>query len=473
MAGIVSYGVYVPYHRLSRDEMARATGTHSKGGEKAVANFDEDSATMAVEAVTNCLGDLNGKSVYGLYLASTTLPYKEKQTSAIVSTACDLDRQCFTADLTDSLRSGTLALMAAVDAVKAHPSKMVVVAASDCRLGPPGSGFEQDFGDGAVALLIGDSNIAVNIEAIYTHYDEFIGVWRTQSDSLTRSWEDRFVITEGYVRNMREALNRAMKMHDLTPKDFARVVLCGPDARSHLSLANSLGFDVKTQVQDPLFTTVGNTGSAFALMMLTAALDEAKPGDRILLANYGDGCDVFILGVTDQIERAKSRRGLKSQVALRKLLPTYEKYMRFRQLMTVEAERRRPPEVTSAVAVWRDRKEILALYGSKCKRCGTLQFPKQRVCAICQSKDEFEEAKLPRRGEIFTYCVDFLAPSVDPPTIKAIVDLDEEGRMFCLMTDSGEPKDIKIGMPVEMTFRMIHEAGGFCNYFWKCKPLRQ
>jgi hydroxymethylglutaryl-CoA synthase len=79
MIGITSYGAYVPIYRLSREEIARAWGGRAAPGEKAVANFDEDSATMAVEAVIDCLKGIDRQTVDGLYFASTTSPYVEIQ----------------------------------------------------------------------------------------------------------------------------------------------------------------------------------------------------------------------------------------------------------------------------------------------------------------------------------------------------------------------------------------------------------
>ena len=56
-------------------------------------------------------------------------------------------------------------------------------------------------------------------------------------------------------------------------------------------MGRRLGFDAKTQIPVALFSKMGCTGSAFALMLLAAALEEAKSGDRFLLASYGDGWD--------------------------------------------------------------------------------------------------------------------------------------------------------------------------------------
>jgi hydroxymethylglutaryl-CoA synthase len=472
MAGIVSYSSYVPFCRIERGAIAGAWGGRSAGGEKAVANFDEDSITMAVEAATDCLKGCGPHSIGALYLASISLPYRLKQASALVGTAVDLPRQTSTADFTDCQRSGTSALLAAVDAVNACPSRQALVVASDCQVGAPGSDAERDLGDGAAALLVGDSDTVAEIETAYTHHDEFIGTWRMQGDPFPRSWEDRFVVTEGYMRNMREAVSTVMREQKLTPEDFSRAVLYASNARTLRTLATSLGFDFETQIQNSVLPAVGDTGTAFVMMELAQALNEARPGDRILMANYGDGADVFILRVTERISDLRARHGTGNKISSKKLLPNYEKYLRFRQVLTVEAERRRPAEETSAVAMWRDRKEVLALHGTKCRRCGTLHFPKQRVCAECQTKDEFDSVRLPRTGKLFTYCMDYLAPSLDPPMVKAVVDLDNEGRMFCQMTDIGDSTELRIDMPVEMTFRKIHEAAGFYNYFWKCRPAR-
>ena len=311
MAGIVSYGAYIPIYRLKRDEMGRAWGRGSAGGERAVANFDEDSATMAVEAVVDCLKGSDRNKVDGLYFASTTPPYREKQTASLVALAADLRRQLFTADFTDSLRSGTMALRSALDAVNSGSAERVMVAAADCRKGQPQSNYEQDFGDGAAALLIGDKDVICEIEGAYSHTDDILDTWRTESDSFTRTWEDRFILAEGYTRNVKEAITGIMEQQGLKPADVSRAVYYAPDSRRHSEIARAAGFDPKAQVQDPMFKSLGNTGAAFAMMMLVAALEQAKPGDRILFVNYGDGADAFILRVTDAIKKTKNHRGIK------------------------------------------------------------------------------------------------------------------------------------------------------------------
>jgi 3-hydroxy-3-methylglutaryl CoA synthase len=472
MLGITSYGAYIPIYRLSREEISRAWGGRAARGEKAIANYDEDSVTMAVEAVIDCLKGIDRQRVDGLYFASTTPPYKEKQSASLVALAADLRRQIFTADFTNSLRAGTIALRAAMDAVKSGSEKRVMVAASDCRLGIPQSEAELNFGDGAAALLIGDEGVACEIEGSYSHTDEFLDTWRTETDTFNKSWEDRFILTEGYVLNTREAISNIMKKYSLTPKDITKAVFYAPDARRHSEVARSFGFDPKTQVQEPLFATVGNSGCAFALMMLVAALESSKPGDRILFANYGDGCDAFILRVTEEIENIRDRRGIKVHLVSKMALPTYEKYLRFRQIVPAEAQARETANAFPPVA-WREREQLISFHGSKCKRCGRTFHPMQRVCIYCGAKDEYEGVRLSdRRGTLYTFCTDNLALSGDPPTIVSKVHLDEQVGVYCLMTDR-DPEKVKLDMPVEMTFRKMHDSKGMHTYYWKCRPMRE
>ena len=154
MAGVVSYGAYIPYHRMSREEFQRAWGGFGMPGEKAVANFDEDSITMAVEAARDCLKGMEQQKIDAVYLSSTTLPYKEKLGAAIVAAALDLPAEVRTVDFTGSLRAGTSAVGCALDAIKAGSANRVLVAVADTRMGAPAGQFEQALGDGAAALLL-------------------------------------------------------------------------------------------------------------------------------------------------------------------------------------------------------------------------------------------------------------------------------------------------------------------------------
>ena len=472
MVGIKSISVHIPFFMLPRELISKAWSSRSIGGQKSVANYDEDSITMAVEAASGCWDSQNRQEMDGLFFCSTTSPYKEKQSSTVVAAAADLRGNILTCDVANSLRGGTLGLRLAIDSVKSGSARNVLVVASDCRSGYPQSEDEQLFGDGAAAVVIGEKDPIAVFEDCSSLSNEMTDVWRTDKDQFVRSWENRWVLTYGYTRTMSEMVSRMLKEKNLKPESFSKVVLYAPDQRTHRTLAQSLGFNVKEQLQDPLISTVGNAGAASIFLMLAAALEGSRPGDRILLGSYGDGADVLVLKVTDRIEEFKHKIGLGTKLSNRKAIMSYEKYLTFRNVLETAPEA--PFSIDSAATVlWRDRSWVFGLHGSRCKGCGLVSFPIQRICFGCQSKDNFEEVRLSdKQGKVFTFSLDYLAGTPDPPVVQTVLESSEgSARVYCMMTDVDQ-KEVKVEMDVKMTFRRIREARGFFNYFWKCRPLR-
>jgi hydroxymethylglutaryl-CoA synthase len=475
MAGIISYGAYIPLWRLSRDTIAKAWESASTGGERSVANNDEDTITMATEAAIDCLGGLKREEVGGLYFASTSSPYKEKECSTLVAMAADLRPEISTADFANSLRAGTQAFRAALDAVVSGSASQVLVTVSDCRMGYPRSNYEQTFGDAAAAFLISNTaRPAVIVEGSYSLSNELYDVWRLDKDTYVQSWEDRFIIEHGYTQNMERTISGLLRKKALSVKDISKAVLYAPTSRAQQGLARSLGFDIKTQLQDLLVSNVGITGCAHALLMLVAALEEAKAGDKILVASYGSGCDALLLSVTEEIEKTKGdRRGVKGHLDSKRPLSSYARYLSYRGLLEPqpgEPFRLFPAATTS----WRERNWAIRMHASKCKNCGTVTFPIERVCYNCRSKDNSEEVRLSdRKAKVFTFTLDNLAGRSDDPTIPQIgVEFDYQNtRAYLPMTDC-DPREVKVDMPVEMTFRRLYEGAGMYNYFWKCRPVR-
>jgi len=116
----------------------------------------------------------------------------------------------------------------------------------------------------------------------------------------------------------------------------------------------------------------------------------------------------------------------------------------------------------------------LPLYGARCRKCGTVQYPMPRVCVECGTKDELDEVKLGRKGTVFTFTLDHLVGGgyADTPIPKLVTELEGGGRIFLQMTDC-DPSEVKIGMPVELTFRYLHDGSGYHNYYWKCRPATE
>ena len=466
MVGITSYGVYIPRYRLSRDIVAKAWGPRFISGERAVANHDEDSLTMATEAALNCLLGIDPKTVDGLIFASTTSPYLEKQASTLVATAVDLPVEIYTADHLSSIRAGMAALKNAMDAVKGGSARNILVAAVDSRKGEPGSDSEQLLGDGSAAVMVGGTGVVASLEGVYSLSEEFMDSWRKQDDDFIQKGDAAFVQAYGYGRMVPECIRGILKKYEMKISDITRFVIPAPDSRVYARLTKTLNLPAGSYLEDPLLATVGDTGAAAPFMLLAAALEKARAGERILLCGYGAGnADAFLLQVTPEIERLKDRRGVSHYQASKKPLTNYEKFLKFQSTLPNE-----PLEPYSSWALlWKEKKQNLQLYGTRCKKCGTFAYPRRRVCLKCSAKDEYEDVKLPRRGKIYTLAKDYLFPNPDPPTVMAVADMEGGGRFYGQVTDC-DPAQVKIGTPVELTFRKFHQGEGFYNYFWKLRP---
>ena len=374
-------------------------------------------------------------------------------------------------DFGGSLRSGTNALRAAADAVKSGSLKQALVLVSDCRLGMPNSTSETAFGDCAAAVLIGTAGVVASIDSMYTMADEIIDVFRSDRDRFVHTWEVRFVRDDGHGRVIPQAIKAALAQAGATAADFSKIVMYAPDQRQLQAVTRAMKLDPAT-VQDTFYNEFGDTGSAQSFISLAAALDQAKAGDRLLVATYGNGADVLSLTAQAGIEARRPARNLAYYLNNKLPLAPYEKYLRWRRLIELEPPATAPMEQPSPVALWRDNKSGLVLHGVKCRKCGTPQYPAQRVCMECGSKDDFDVYSFSDKSAVLaTFSHDSLGISLDPPTTVAAVDFEGGGRITCDMTDR-DPTEIRIGMPIEMVFRVLRYVGGFYTYWWKARPKR-
>jgi len=306
------------------------------GGEIAVANFDEDSLTMSVEAISDSLKGLEAAEVGGIFLASTTFPYQEKQSASIAAVATDLRQDIVTSDYSGSARCGSIALKSAIDSVKAGSAESIIVAASDSRMGDPGTEFIQLFGDGAAAFVVSNREPVVSIEESFCRTNEFTDFWRTKDNKFVRSNDPAFMREHGYFKDMTIAVEGLMNKCGVEKKALSKVVYNAYDQRTHQEMARRLGFDWEEQVQDSFFQTIGHTGCASALMGLGAVLQESTKDDLILFANYGDGCDAYLLKIQAGIDDVNRRvYGVKGWLREKKEMK-FHQYLRFRNIIEKE-----------------------------------------------------------------------------------------------------------------------------------------
>ncbi|MBI4516209.1 MAG: OB-fold domain-containing protein [Deltaproteobacteria bacterium] len=466
MAKIASFGAYIPLFRLAREKMGEAWGIPAAPGERAVANADEDSLTMAMAAGADCLAGIDPSTVDGLYFATTTAPYDEKQCAGIIAAALDMRTDINTADFTGSLRAATTALRAAADAVDSGSARSILVVAADCRLGEPESLWEQMLGDAAGAVLISKQGLAV-LRGFTSVAGDQIGVWRRGDDRYIRSFEGKAETQYGYVKSAEEAGKSLLAKEKVAPGSLTHGVFTATDPRASWTVADTLGVD-RSKLQDTMFMFLGYPGTPLVLMMLAGALEGATGGDKLLVINNGDGADAFLVELEKDFPSAPARKGLAGHLAQRRDLPTYTAYAGFRKLMKRdEADPR-----GSAVTYWRDTNIVLNWHGGRCRKCGAVQYPIPRVCGECATKDQIEEVKLAKSGSVYTFTLDHLDAGkyVNVPVPRLVLDLAGGGRVFLSMTD-GDPQDVKIGMTAEIVFRRLHDASSFHNYYWKCRPV--
>jgi NAD(P)-dependent dehydrogenase (short-subunit alcohol dehydrogenase family)/uncharacterized OB-fold protein/putative sterol carrier protein len=245
--------------------------------------------------------------------------------------------------------------------------------------------------------------------------------------------------------------------------------------REHAKIAKTLGA-TSEKVVDNLHEVCGETGAAHPFVMFSYALEQAKPGDRILLAGFGQGCDALYFRVTENIEKLPPRTGIRGSLDRKKTVDNYPKFLKFRDLIQTEMGiRAEAPTQTAMTVLWRKRKMILGLVGGKCRECGTPQFPKMDICVnpaclAVGSQDEYEFADVPAFVNSFTG--DLLSVSIDPPAVYGMIQFEGGGRFMADFTDC-ELGDIQIGQRVNLSFRRRYsdKERGFTGYFWKAVPI--
>jgi 3-hydroxy-3-methylglutaryl CoA synthase len=479
MTGIVSFGAYIPKYRIDRKLIYKSMGWLNPAtfmpGEKAVANFDEDSLTMAAAAAGDCLAGFDRGALAAVFPASGTFPYLERRSAEILATALGAPSQVRTADFSGSGRAGVAALLSALDAVKAGAPGTVLVTASDTRRAKAGSAQEELFGDAAAALLIGEKDLIAEFEGSFSLSQDFPDHWRGAGEAYDHQWEDRFIRDEGYARFILEAFTGLFKKMGIGPGAVQKFVYPCLYAADFQKIAKLAGLTPQ-QVVEPLLGQVGFTGAADPILHLVKALEESNPGDRIAAAGFGGGAEALLFRVTDRIgEVKKGRRGVSGHLAAKRALTSYEKMAVWQGLLPAEKGiRGEVTAFTALSALWRDRHQILGLTGSRCLACGTPQFPVQRVCAQpgCGAVDQFESYRFAEKiGSLFTFTGDNLAFTPNPPAIYGIVEFDGGGRFWFDITDA-DLEEVQVGMSVEMSFRRkyVDEKFGIHGYFWKAVP---
>ena len=466
MIGITSCGYHVPFCRLERAHFGQAWDRRPGKGERAAIYFDEDALTLGFEAAQRCLEYRDNKDVDALFFASTSAPFWQRSTASFLAAACDLSALCETSDFGGSLRSATAALRAGVDALNSRRLSNILIATGEVRDGQPGESEEEWFGDAGSAVTIGRENVLAEILGLATCSSNFWDEWRRDGDDFIQTQASRFSTERGYQKSLVTVGRTLLEKHGLQARHVATVICPSPDGRAHSAAAKQLGF-LEPQILDPSFVDIGATGSAAPFLLLAKALEVARPGELLLLLNYGDGADGVLLRVTEEIRKRPLQSSLSDHISERRL---YASYQIFRKMRSYYGEHQEAAELSN-VLLEKEESQNVRLHGTLCLSCGTRQYPLTRVCSVCKNHDSLQEVPLAHAGQVFTFTRDHLYVAPDSPTIMSVVDVDRGGRLYLQMTDV-DPEDVRIGDAVVLTLRRRKEGPTMHNYYWKCRPVR-
>ncbi|HEY5049157.1 MAG TPA: OB-fold domain-containing protein [Rhizomicrobium sp.] len=485
MTGITAYGAYIPRLRLQRKAVAQANAWFAPGlvaaarGERSMASWDEDAVTMAVEAIRDCLpasDPLTARAhLDALYFASTTMPFSDRQNAGIVAQASNLREALSSIDVTSSQRAGTSALLAGLDAVKAGRAQAPLVVAAERRKARAASAQELAYGDAGAVVALGAEGVIAKFLGSHSTTLDFVDHFRGEGADFDYGWEERWIRDEGYTKIVPAAIGALFQKTGASGADIAHLILPCPFARLDQQLARRVGID-PARVRDNLAGTVGDCGAAQALLMLAHVLEQAQPGEKILVAQFGQGCDVLLFEATAAISRFARPSGVSGALARRKEESNYLKYLAFNGLIQLEKGMRAEVDRKTALSVlYRKGDMLTGLVGGKCRVCGTAQFPSSRICvnpncSHVDSQDPYGFAG--QEGTILSWSADFLTFSMAPPNHYGMITFAEGGRLLADIADV-EQGEIDSGTKVRMALRIkaFDEKRGFRRYFWKAVPV--
>lgn len=479
--GILAYGGYIPKSRLQRAEIFKAHEWFSpnlKGlakGCRAMANWDEDSVTMASEAARDCIPENRRGNISAVYMASTTFPFLDRQNAGIIVDALNLNSNIQTVDFASSLRAGTAGLIIALQA-STGVNGPVLLTAADKRIAKAGSALEMTSGDGAAAFLLGSGPIVARFLGSHTESEDFIDHFRSEGSEYDYAWEERWVRDEGYLKIVPTAINALLEKAGVTATEIT--TFCFPAAARNIAASIAKKTDIpESAVTDNLQSTCGECGTAHALILLAKALETAEPGDKILVTSFGQGCDALLFEVTGNIKKFSPRTGIVRSLARGRPETNYNRFLAFNGGLQMEMGLRAEVDKNTGLTThYRNRNMAQRMIGGKCRHCGTAQFPKSNICVNencgrIDSQDDYPFAE--RTATLNSYTADRLTYSPDPPAYYGMIQFEEGGRLMSDFTDISSDDILQVGMKLRMVFRVkdYDTKRGFRRYFWKAVPV--
>ena len=395
--GIKSYAAYVPRLRMDRASIAAAhawamPSLRGQGkGERSFCSWDEDSITMSVDAVRACLRGSRGDAVRAVSFASTTPVFSDLQNASLVAAASGLEANISTLDVSGSLRAGTSALIRALES--ASPGDSIVVAA-DGRLAKPASVQEMHYGAGSFALRVGTGDVIAKFLGSASSATQFVDHFRAEGQKYDYQGRERWIRDEGYLKIVPETVERLFKATGLSAAAIDHFCLSSTIAGIAAAVAKRLKVKPEALV-DAFAARCGDTGAAHPLLMLGAALENAKPGQKILVLGFGAGSDALLFEATEAISGYKSASSVSSAMARGVTDKSYNKLLSFSGEIELDWGMRSETDAKTALTqLYRSRDQVVSFTGGQCAECQAIQFPRMPACVRCGSTAPMKAAPL-------------------------------------------------------------------------------
>ncbi len=337
--GLVGYGAYVPRYRIKTSEISRVWRAGQDGNQlpikqKSVPGPDEDTITMSIEAGKNALkrAQINPKQIRAVWIGSESHPYAVKPSGTVVAQALDIYPANTAADLEFACKAGTEALQAALGYVGSGMAAYALAIGMDTAQGRPGDALEYTAAAGGAAFIVGPSDEAVAIlEGAYSYVTDTPDFFRRNYEKYPQHG-NRFTGEPAYFHHIRSSVRTLLNELALRPKDFKYISFHQPNRKFPSKMAEELGFTPQQYQVGLLSPLIGNVYAGSSILGFTAALDAARPGDRILLASFGSGAgsDAFSFVVTERMEKVRENAPLTRRYIEKEVFVDYATYARWR-----------------------------------------------------------------------------------------------------------------------------------------------
>lgn len=464
MGRIDSISAYLPLLRADRSTMAAALRFAGMGGRaqgfRAVGGWDEDPTTLAVEAA-RLLGEVPTDR---LIFASTSAPFFERAQSTLVAEALAWPTTVRCMDVAGSRRCAVSALL---DALLSPGSTMI--AAGERRVTKAGSPSHLAFGDGGAAVRVGDDGAARLIGHASCAHD-FLDFHASRDHPAPYPAEERFVRDIAARDILAPTILAACRNAGVTADRIAHAAIHEPLSGMGRDIARLTGLKAINH-GETVSARAGDLGAAHALYALALAFDAARPGDLVLLAGFGSGCDALIFEMSAPMPgAAEARQALDAGVQIKD-------HARFLSLtgaleldwgMRAEIEQKAQPAVME-----RHGRDMMGFIGGR-DAAGHVQFPKSAIpvgpdASAPQPLVDVRLANEPAR--LLSVTTDRLNYTPDPPFWFGLAQFDNGARVLMELTDP-DARGFAVGDPLRMRLRIksLDRRRGMRTYFWKAAP---